>query len=406
MKSGLLYFFVFAFLTVQAQPSGDTIQNRIIVIGDAGSLKNGRSPVIDVVKKQYALDKKTSIIFLGDNLYDYGLPNEYYDNYLIQKEALDSQIMIANGRDAKVFMIPGNHDWSNGNSLGQETIIRQQNYVDFAALGNVKFYPEGGCPGPVEVSLGDNVVLVIFDSQWWLHPYDKPGVESDCPQKTNEQVLAQLEDILNKNYKKLVIFACHHPFKSNGVHGGYFTLKQHIFPFTEMNKKAYIPLPLIGSAYPIARSVFGTPQDIKHPVYQNMIAEINKVLKGHPHVIRVHGHEHNLQMIQNDSLIQIVSGSGSKTQRVSPGGDASYVGQKLGFAEIQVSNSKLVRVKFFEVNNKDSVTTGFDKIVTDFIKQPQLFKEDTTIAVPAYNELVRAPASMQYGNVNWVKKVY
>ena len=404
MKLSLLSFFVFAFFTVCAQAPLDTIQNRIIVIGDAGSLKNGRSPVIDAVKKQYALDKKTTVIFLGDNLYDYGLPNEYFDNYLIQKEALDSQIMIANGRDAKVFMIPGNHDWSNGNSLGQETIIRQQTYVDFSALGNVKFYPEGGCPGPVEVPLGENVVLVIFDSQWWLHAYDKPGIESDCPQKTNEQVLSQLGDILNKNYKKLVIFACHHPFKSNGVHGGYFTLKQHIFPFTEMNKNAYIPLPLLGSSYFLARSVFGTPQDLAHPVYQNMISEFNKVLKGHPHVIRVHGHEHNLQLIQNDSLIQVISGSGSKVQRVSPGGDAKYVGQKLGFAEILVSNSKLVRVKFFEVSNKDSVTTGYDKIVTDFIKQPELKKEDTTIAIPVYDKLVIAPASLQYKEAHGLKK--
>ncbi len=405
MKLSLLLFFVFVNFSVTAQDQKDTIQNRIILVGDAGSLKNGRSPVIDAIKKQYALDKKTTVIFLGDNLYDYGLPNEYYDDYLVQKEALDSQILIANGKDAKVYMIPGNHDWSNGNAFGQETVIRQQLYVDFASLGNVKFYPEGGCPGPVEVPLGENVVLVIFDSQWWLHQYAKPGVESDCPEKTNEQVIAQLEDIVNKNYKKLLIFACHHPFKSNGVHGGYFTWKEHIFPFTAMNKNAYIPLPVLGSAYPIARSVFGTPQDIKHPLYQSMISQINKVLNNHPHVIRVHGHEHNLQLIQNDTLIQIISGAGSKLQRVSPGGDAKYVAQKLGFAEIQVSDSKLVRVKFFEVSNKDSVTTGYDNIVTDFIKQPKLKMEDTTIAVPSYDKLVIAPASLQYQNVSGFKRL-
>lgn len=405
MKLSLLSFFVFTFFTVCGQAQQDTIQNRIILIGDAGSLKNGQSPVIDVVKKLYALDKKTTVIFLGDNLYDYGLPNEYYDNYLIQKEALDSQILVANGKEAKVYMIPGNHDWSNGNSLGQETVVRQQTYVDFSSLGNVKFYPEGGCPGPVEVPLGENVVLVIFDSQWWLHPYEKPGIESDCPEKTNEQVLSKLEDILNKNYKKLVIFACHHPFKSNGVHGGYFTLKQHIFPFTEMSKNAYIPLPLIGSAYPIARSVFGTPQDIKHPVYQNMISEFNKVLRGHPHVIRVHGHEHNLQLIQNDSLIEVISGAGSKSQRVSPGGDAKFISQSLGFAELQVADSKLVRVKFFEVTNKDSVKTRYDELITDFTKQPELFKEDTTIAIPVYDKLVLAPASMQYQEAHGFKKL-
>ncbi len=405
MKLCLSLFFCFMIISGTAQGQKDTFQNRIILVGDAGSLKNGTSPVIGAIKKLYALDKKTTVVFLGDNLYDYGLPTEYGDDYLAQKGALDSQILITKGKDAKVFMIPGNHDWSNGSALGQETVIRQQLYVDFASLGNIKFYPEGGCPGPIEVPLGDNVVLVIFDSQWWLHPYDKPGIESDCDEKTNEQVLAKLEDIVNKNYKKLLIFACHHPFKSNGVHGGYFTLKQHIFPFTEMRKNAYIPLPFIGSAYPIARSVFGTPQDIKHPVYQDMISQFNRVLKGHPHVIRAHGHEHNLQLIQNDSLLQIVSGSGSKVQRVSPGGDAKYIAQKLGFAEILVSDSKYVRVKFFEVDGPDSVRTGYDEIVGDFIKQPELKMEDTTIAIPVYNELVMAPASLQYKKVTGFKRL-
>ncbi|MEP6675421.1 MAG: BamA/TamA family outer membrane protein [Ferruginibacter sp.] len=389
-----------------AQVENDTIQNRIILVGDAGSLVNGRSTVLDAIKKKYELDKKTTIIFLGDNLYDYGLPNEYHDDYLVQRAALDSQIMIAKGKQAKVFMIPGNHDWSNGSPIGQETILRQQLYVDNAGIDNVKFYPEGGCPGPVEVPLGDNVVLVIFDSQWWIHQYDKPGIESDCPNKLPEQVLSALEEILNRNYKKLVIFACHHPFKSNGVHGGYFTLKQHIFPFTEINRKAYIPLPIIGSAYPIARSVFGTPQDLRFPAYQNMVTQFNSVLKNHPHVIRVHGHEHTLQLIQNDSLIEVISGAGCKTQRVSPGGDAKFVARSLGFAELDISNSKYVRAKFFEVDSKtDSVKTGYDEVITDFIKQPELPKEDTTIAVPIYNKLVLAPASLHYKEVHGIKKL-
>ena len=138
----------------------------------------------------------------------------------------------------------------------------------------LNFIPKQGCPGPVAIELGENAVLVMMDSQWWIHQNDKPGVESDCEFKTEDEVISELEDILNKHYKKLILLATHHPFKSNGPHGGYFTWKQHIFPFTEMRENLYIPLPVIGSAYPIARSVFGTPQDIKHPAYTNMINRI------------------------------------------------------------------------------------------------------------------------------------
>ena len=37
---------------------------------------------------------------------------------------------------------------------------------------------------------------------------------------------------------------CHHPFMSNGIHGGYYGLKQHIFPFTDMKKMDYLGTPL------------------------------------------------------------------------------------------------------------------------------------------------------------------
>ena len=338
----------------------DTLQSRIILVGDAGALVNGRSAVIDAIKSQMKLDKKTTVLFLGDNLYDIGLPDIYHRGYNEAKAALDSQVTVARGTDANVVIIPGNHDWNNAGPGGEEAIRRQQQYVDFSGEKNVQFFPKDGCPGPVEIKISDDVVMIVMDSQWWLHPFEKPGVESDCDQKTPEQVLSELDDLLNKNLNKLVIFACHHPFKSNGVHGGYFTWKQHLFPFTEMRQNLYIPLPVVGSIYPIARSVFGTPQDIPHPRYQNMIASLNEVLKVHPHIVRVHGHEHNLQWIQNDSLVQLITGSGCKTSRVSDGKDTRYTARNLGFAVMEVSTNKRAKATFYEMDaDLDSAKEAF-----------------------------------------------
>ena len=164
-------------------------------------------------------------MYLGDNLYSTGLPDEQSSIYDIRRSVLDTQIAIAKGTEAKVYFIPGNHDWDQGGKGGWNAIMRQQAYIDLKGDKNVKFYPEEGCGGPVEISLSPDVTLVIFDSQWWIHPYEKPGVESDCPQKTKLEVLSELEDILSKNSKKLVILACHHPFKSYGIHGGYLLTK-------------------------------------------------------------------------------------------------------------------------------------------------------------------------------------
>src|SRR6188474_2370186 len=227
----LLYGFHLSLNAQTAQPTQtDTISQRIILIGDAGELTNGRHPVVEAIKQFIKLDKKTTVLYLGDNLYDSGLPDDQSAQYQAAKAVLDSQLSVVEGTQARVIMIPGNHDWNNGARDGYQTIIREQVYVDLLNKPNVQFYPKDGCPGPVEVSLGNDVTVVIFDSQWWIHAYEKPGIGSDCSSKTPEELTSQIEDIVTRNSKKLVLLASHHPFKSNSVHGGFFTWKQHIFP--------------------------------------------------------------------------------------------------------------------------------------------------------------------------------
>ena len=137
-----------------AKAQQDTIAQRIVLIGDAGQLTNGIHPVVDAVRNMITLDKKTTILFLGDNLYREGLPDDQDAAYNQSRAILDSQLSVADGKPSKVYMIPGNHDWENGSRGGYDAIIRQQLYVDFLRKPNVKYFPEDGCPGPVELSLG------------------------------------------------------------------------------------------------------------------------------------------------------------------------------------------------------------------------------------------------------------
>ena len=377
-----------------ARAQSDTILSRIVLIGDGGQLTKGKHLVADSVRKNIPLDAKTLVLYLGDNLYRTGLPDDAYVGYQQAKSVLDSQLSVVENTAARVIMIPGNHDWSNGGKDGYNSVVRQQYYVDLLGKKNVKYYPENGCPGPVEVSVNDDIVLVVFDSQWWLHPFEKPEVDSDCPYKTEQEVLTQLNDIISRNYKKLLIFACHHPFRTYGLHGGAYGLKQHIFPFTDLYKDAYIPLPLIGSIYPISRSVFGTPQDLRHPVYDDMVTQVEDVMKAHPNVIFVHGHDHSLQFIK-DSFNYIVSGSGSKRQRVVKTRKTPYVKSETGFATLEVSKNKNVNVSFFVVN-ADSSHKDFTAQVLNFSKLPQI-KQDTFLSTSVkYQDTINMPASNKY----------
>ncbi len=399
----------FLLLFGYANAQNDSVLARIVLIGDAGSLKNGTHPVVSAVRKNIPMDKVTTVLYLGDNLYTYGLPDDAYAGFTMAAAILDSQINIAQNTPAKVIFIPGNHDWGHEGKDGWAAVMREQQYIDGSGIKNVSFYPKDGCPGPIEIKLGKQVVLIIMDTQWWLHPYDKPGIESDCPYKTKDEVLNQLDDIVSKNADKLILFATHHPFKSNGIHGGYFTLKQHIFPLTDYNPSLYIPLPIIGSIYPITRGIFGTPQDLKHPAYQNMVNDLMKVLKNHPNVVFAAGHEHNLQLIKDSSYNYIISGSGTNKTRVSKSKRELYGAEENGFVTLEVMVNKHVKVAFYTVKG-DSTTQTYASTILDFSTLPRTDSTPNNLTVTAipvpFEDSVIVSASEKYDEASALKRFF
>lgn len=400
-----LLFIIFLFLVplLALAQSSDTIVSRLVLIGDAGALTSDKhQTVVEAIERSIPLDKKTSIIFLGDNLYRHGLPDDQYSAYKDAKAVLDSQANIADHAKGMVYFIPGNHDWMNGGAGGFQAILREQRYLDGLGKKNLKFYPEDGCPGPIEVEISDDVVMIIMDSQWWIHNNEKPGIESECPYKTREEVVEEIKDIVSKNQRKLVIFACHHPFKTNGSHGGYYTIKQHIFPFTDIKPNLYIPLPGLGTIYPISRSVFGTPQDVKHPNYTAMINMVDDVLKTHPNVIHIAGHEHALEWIADSNQNYIVTGSGCRTARVSKSRNSKFEASQLGFAILDIYQSKKVTCTFYGAY-PDSVSKLYSDQVLDFSKLPPQVEPDTVLKI-YFGDKAQVAASKKYGNPNGFRK--
>src|ERR1700712_83890 len=112
-KCCAVIFFLFTRIICMAQ--ADSIQARIILIGDAGQLNFGREPVVDAARDLIPLDSNTTVLYVGDNLYTHGLPDEIMPSYAESKAILDSQINIVKGTKAKVVFIPGNHDWDDAN---------------------------------------------------------------------------------------------------------------------------------------------------------------------------------------------------------------------------------------------------------------------------------------------------
>src|SRR5690349_7377378 len=117
-----IVFYLFSMLPFVAFDQKDTIQARLVLIGDAGDYHVVWHSVVDAVKEKIKLDNKTTIVFLGDNLYYTGLPDPSYRSYDVRKAVLDTQVSIAKGTKAKVFFIPGNHDWNRAGKGGWEAV--------------------------------------------------------------------------------------------------------------------------------------------------------------------------------------------------------------------------------------------------------------------------------------------
>jgi Omp85 superfamily domain/Calcineurin-like phosphoesterase len=395
MRSSIQLLFIAIFILAcctgtRAQTDG--VVQRIFLVGDAGEMQKDKHPVCDWLKQQVDWnDKKNVLIYLGDNIYPEGMPPVGAKSYEAAKRVMDYQVSVVQGKNARAFFVPGNHDWKEGRTGGWKQVKNESDYIESLQLPNVQLLPKNGCPGPEEVVIGDKLVLVCMDSQWWLQQNERPGLESDCDCKDEEAIITRLKDIIASHPDKLVVLAMHHPFYTHGKHGGYFTLKQHIFPLTELNPNLYIPLPVIGSIYPIARGVFGNIQDTRHPRYKDLIQRVEEVIKGHQNVVHVAGHEHTLQLLQHDSTTYIVSGAGSKNTQVKTGKNTLFAKEEKGFAEIEITESGKVTVKFYTVTSSSLqqpvYTLALPELpaaATAAVAMVKIFPDSVTITPAAY----------------------
>ncbi|MGV3556724.1 BamA/TamA family outer membrane protein [Larkinella arboricola] len=320
----------------------------VFLLGDAGEPQPGGDAVLKTVQRQLQTSgANSSIIYLGDNIYPRGLPDSAHTDRADAERRMRDQLAILDGFKGRAFVIPGNHDWQQGKREGWQRVRNQEAFVT-AELGREDvFFPKGGCPGPVEIALNEELTLLLIDTQWWLHPWDKPEGESDCEAKDLPSFLLLLDDVLARNQNRKVVLAGHHPMYSHGEHGGYFTWKDHLFPLTNLKPNLYIPLPVIGSIYPGYRSLLGNIQDIPHPKYKLLRNGMVALLKKYRNVLYVNGHDHNEQLILRDSTYYLTSGSGSKSVDVKKGRNTLFASSAKGFARLDFDEKGQTRIRFF-----------------------------------------------------------
>jgi predicted phosphodiesterase len=290
----------------------------VFLSGDGGEpMPDGSDPYLRTLKGHLdSSDSHSALIFLGDNIYPAGLPGKSDPSRKTYEEILREQISVYERYPGRVFWVAGNHDWDDGHSIGLEKRLNQERFVEeVSARGNI-YFPDSACPGPASVNLSSNAVLLLLDTQWWLHQYEKPRNRELCGVVSEEEMVAGLQAELAKHAGKTVFVAAHHPMETCGPHGGKYPLRSHIFPLLEFNRKWWIPMPVLGGMYVFARKSTRYIQDTHNKHYRRMVNAFEGVFNTHPGLVYVNGHDHSLQLIRKKNVNYITSGSASKISHV------------------------------------------------------------------------------------------
>ena len=103
------------------------IDHTFYLIGDAGNSAIGTSSIaLQSFKKELSRAKENSTaIFLGDNIYEKGLPKKGHENRTYAEHQLNVQTDVVKDFKGKTIFIPGNHDWYSGLS----GLKRQEKYI-------------------------------------------------------------------------------------------------------------------------------------------------------------------------------------------------------------------------------------------------------------------------------------
>jgi hypothetical protein len=372
MRGGLRLLGFALFLAGRLQAVAETdpaeVETVLFLLGDAGAPDPVGEPALQALEREIARNPERSVVvFLGDNVYPRGVPEAGSPDRAEAERRLLAQIKAASSASRTIF-VPGNHDWEEAGRGGWEAIRREEALATGQGSPRLAFMPHGGCPGPEILDIGVSLRLVALDTQWWLHRGPKPRPpESGCAADTEEAVSRSLEAALAGAGGRLVAVVAHHPLLSGGEHGGSFTWTDHLFPLRGLAGWLWLPLPILGSAYPIARQRGISSQDLSAPGYAHMVKALRESLALRPPLLYASGHEHNLQVFDGKRgggpSYLLVSGAGifggtSPVARLKETLDASA---GAGFQRVEVMSGGRVRLTVFTVSRDGLARARFLK---------------------------------------------
>lgn len=391
--------------------SGKKIVHSLYLVGDTGEIDDEvqhTNVVLEALKKNLAQEKvETSLVFLGDNIYPHGMPPISSEKRAEAERIITAQLDCAQVHDGTTYFIPGNHDWNKHKPGGRKAIKRQEKFIEEYSKDNskIKFYPKDACGDPKVIKIHKDLVYVFLDTQWWLHDWSQEkNMNKGCEIKSRADLLQRMHEIMVEYKNDEIVILMHHPIKSDGTHGGYFSFKQHLFPLTELKDNLWIPLPIIGSAYAAYRKVTGSKQDIPHVLNQELMQRLDELAqKLRINIVFASGHDHGLQYFEDQRIRYIVSGAGGKIDYVRKGGEALYTRSGRGYVKIDFYKDFEAWAEFYIV---DPLTGEAALEFRTEIRKPRPGTVEETVEFPPVTKKTKTIAANKELAAGGFKKLF
>ena len=272
-------------------PAPGEVAAALLLLGDPGEARPGRTPVLEVMRREAARWSAEGVpvhaVFLGDLVYPNGVRPPDDPGHAWDTLALHAQFQVVAGLPgAGITLVPGNHDW--GQRTGPEGRARLEELhrvvARWAAAGlPARVLPDGGI-GPAVEALTAHHTLLYLDTQDWLQ---------SGPEERGAAVRA-LEEAAARTRPGSLLVLAHHPLRSGSEHGA--------------DPPPLSPRLVLSRAGVVA-------QDLTSSVYGSMAEEIEGALsRNGGALLYAAGHDHNLQLFAGTPAAawELIVGSGSK----------------------------------------------------------------------------------------------
>lgn len=294
----------FFYSTSLAQPTAPAI-HRVFLTSNFADIPSAETQKYADALDAFLKNKDSNFTFIHNgDLTDYRTKSDV--DWDKEAERINTLLASAKLPNSKHILVPGDRDWLHSGKGGWKYVKKLEKLVEENKADGIYWTPGKGCLGPKSKTLSDHVLLIVINTQWWNHPYDKPGpTDADCKISRDADFLEELEDIIEEAGNTNIILAGHFPLESNGPYGGHSTLKQHL-----------LPLPVIGSFYTSYRKNIGTPVDISNERFAHIRKKLQEIVEETPQLIYISGHEQNMEILHEGENFLINSGAAFATSFV------------------------------------------------------------------------------------------